>query len=343
MSDPKHGPQRPNLEARSDRQGRFEFLLAEGGSFHLVGGVEGQTATDVQVVLDQARPHQEAVLRLSPFLVIAGRVVDECFEPRAGVLVGCSPMLEWDWLQQCRSELQGIYARGPSAADGSFRFLVPAGCPYRLGYRPSQHLYAHGTEVMPPTENAVLVVRESDNQGFRVSGRVVSATTGAVIPVFRVNLVTHTSATGSSDELVAEGKDGTFAFGPMPVETRYSLRVEAEGLGTTTIGPFDATVREEQVTVRMPGLGSVVCTVLRSDGTPAVQAQIGLDHADGHRPFERWHHGKTGNDGRISLSGVPPGDYIVYASAATVHGGKAQGRITVRPDVEASLQLTLQP
>jgi hypothetical protein len=342
LSDPGHPGHDPRYQAaKTDREGRFEILLTEGGSFELVGGVEGQTAGNVRVVLDEAHPHQEAVLHLSPFLVLAGRVVDEQGESCSGVSLGCSPVVEANWLQQCRTALQGIYARGPSAADGSFRFLVPAGCSYRLGYRPAPHLYAFGPEVMPPTEDAVLVVHESDKQGFEVEGRVISVASGATVNAFRVHLVTHEKS-GASDQIVAEGKDGTFLAGPLMIGQRYSLRVEAEGFPPATVGPFDATVRKEQVTVRLSASGSVVCTVLRPDGTPAVQAHVGLEHADGHHPFERAWQGETDRDGRICFDGVPPDDFTVYAQAAVVSGGAAQGTVTVRPGQQTTVQLTLK-
>jgi len=123
---------------------------------------------------------------------------------------------------------------------------------------------------------------------------------------------------------------------------RYSLRIEAEGFPPATVGPFDATVRREQVTVRLSAFGELVCIVLRPYGTPAVQAHVGLAHADGYHPFERSHQGETDRDGCIRLMNVPPADFTVYARAAAASGGAAQGTVTVRPAQQATVQLTLK-
>jgi hypothetical protein len=326
----------------ADPQGRFEKLLTTGGRFRVVGGVEGQTATDVEVVLDEAHPHQQIELHLTPFVVLAGKVVDERGQPCADVLVGCNPA-ERTWLEQSKASLQGIYARGPSAADGTFRFLVPAGLRYRLVYRTAPNLYARGPEVTPPIEDAVLVARDSDRQGFEIHGRVVRAADGATVPVFRVYLVTHEKGgMGMGNQPIADGKDGTFTVGPLMVDCRYSVCVEAEGLARVNIGPFDATVRREDVTVRLPAFGSVLCTVLRGDGRPAVQAHVGLVDESDCDPFGPWHGGETDKDGRLTLPNVPPAEFVVYASAAVASGTPAKGKVTVRPGQQCEVQITLR-
>ncbi|MCA8974811.1 MAG: sigma-70 family RNA polymerase sigma factor [Planctomycetes bacterium] len=326
--------------AKADADGRFVMLLTEAGSFELVGGVEGQTAAHTPVVLDAARPHAEATLRLTPFLVIAGRAEDERGRPCAGVSAGVSPVRERDAVYRACAELQGIYARGATAEDGSFRFLVPAGCSYQVGYRATPDLFVRGPVVTPPAADIVLVVRESDRRGFTVTCRVFAAATGAAVPAFRVYLVTHEGA-GFSDHALGQGSDGAFAAGPLPVDRRYSLRFEAEGLGSLSVGPFDATVREEAVTVRLPQLGSLLCAVLRPDGRPAVGAQIGLDR-DGNHPFEPAHQGRTDADGRIELGELSPDDYTVYASAAVPGAGQAMGKVRIMPGQQAAVVLSLQ-
>jgi 5-hydroxyisourate hydrolase-like protein (transthyretin family) len=327
--------------AKADKDGRFELLLTEGGTFELVGGVEGQTAAHVQVVLTEGRPHGEATLRLTPFVVVAGRAVDERGDPCAGVHIGLSPIGERDHVSRCRADVQGIFPRGPTAADGTFRFLAPAGYGYRVGYRATPHLYVRGPDVTPPAEDVVLVVREADQRGFTLTGRGVAEGTGAVVPVFRVYLVEHAPTGGHSDQRIATTKDGTFTVGPLPVGRRYSLRFEAEGLGTSTAGPFDATVRTEQVVARLPDLGSLACTVLRPDGTPAVGAHVALQRA-GEHPFERAHQGDTDDEGRIQLGAVTPDEYTIHAAAAVRTAGQAQATVTILPRQQATITLTLQ-
>lgn len=335
------GAQPKYRRAKADEDGRFELLLTEGGTFELVGGVEGQTAAHVPIAVTESRPHGQATLRLTPFVVVAGRAVDERGEPCAGVHVGLSPICERDGLYQCRTDLQGIYPRGPTAADGTFHFLAPAGDRYRVGYRPAPRLYAYGPEVTPPAADVVLVVREADKRGFTVTGRAVAEATGAVVPAYRVFLVEHEEDGGFRDAPVANATDSTFAIGPLPTGRRYSLRFEAEGYGTATTGPFDATVREEKLVARLPALCRLVCTVLRPDGRPAVEAHVGLQHVP-RQPFARAHQGDTDGEGRIELDDLTPGEYTVYATAEITSGGTAKGSVTILPEQRATIVLTLQ-
>jgi len=337
-----HAPQ--YTLAKPDHAGRFELLLSEGGSFEIVGGVAGQTAAHQPIVLDKVRPHQEITLRLTPFVVVAGRVIDERGNACADVHVGLSPVGERTNLLSCLLSIEGIMPRGPTAADGTFRFLVPARGHYRLGYRPSPYLWAQGPQVQAPTEDALLVVREVDKQGFLVGGRVVAEATGVTVPKFDVYLVTHEAGGGFSDRQLTKGTDGTFfAADPLPIGQRYTLRIEAEGLGNAEVGPFDATVRREEVSVRMPALGSLVCTVLRADGTPAVKAHIGIER-EGAGPFAPTPQGATDHDGRIRFTDLTPGDYTVnaYSAVGVAGAGTANGRVDVRPALEAALVLSLR-
>ncbi len=330
----------------ANSKGEFELLLTEGGEFILVGGIEGQTAADARVAIDTASPRARITLRLEPFLPITGRLVDEGGAPCGDVLVSASPVADRDALFRNRAALQGIYARTHTAPDGTFRFLVPAGQRYRVGYRATPHMHVSGPEVAPPTDNVVVVMRASDRRGFEVTGRVIAAASGDPVPRYRVYLVTHGSGGGFSDRPLREGgitlgSDGWFRAGPFRPDRRYSLRFEAEGYGCVTSGPFDASVREERVLVSMPAPGSVVCTVMQADGRPAVDARVGLKRTGG-TPFEPVHQGRTGADGRLQLHNVSPGKYTVHASAAVRGAGSATGSVMVDAARAASVVVTLR-
>lgn len=334
---------RGHHQAKANARGEFALLLTEGGSFEIFGGVAGQNVVHMPLLLDGDNPHRNVTLRLPPRIdaMIAGRAVDEHGIGCAGVKVAVGPLSEEPaWMLLGLSKLQPQYRHlTDTAADGSFRFVVPGNQGYRLSF--GKALWVHGPEVMPPAENVLLIVRDADQQGFTIHGRVIAAATGRPVAQFRAFLVEHQTSGGSSDSAIANGKDGTFEAGPYPIGRRYSVRVEADGFGDADLGPFDATVRCEQLTARMQALGSVLVTVLRADGMPAVKAHVGLDRQGSH-PFEAAHQGDTDAEGRVRIANLTADSYTLYATAEVATAGKAQNELVVRPGQQTAVQVTLR-
>ena len=334
-----------NWQTKSDVEGRFEILLSRGGAFDLVGGVEGQTSAHATLVLDEARPHQQITLRTSPFVAVSGKVVDERGEPLPGVHVGLGYVVDRDFLHERRSNLHGILPRGPTAADGTFEFLAPAGYRYQVVCQVipgNREIWIRGPAFAAPASGLVVTLRDSDKQAFVVSGCVLAAEGGVAVPEFRISLTTHGTNGCASNHPIGTGVGGRFRVGPLEVGRRYSLEFEADGLARATVGPFDATVREETVTVRMQRCGSVRCRVLRADGTPAVNVFANLQRLGDADPFCRCWQGETDADGRIEFLDVVPDAYKVHARAATAEGGKAVGDTVVRSGQLSDVQLVLQ-
>jgi RNA polymerase sigma-70 factor (ECF subfamily) len=301
-----------NWQTKSDAEGRFEILLAKGGAFDLVGGVEGQTSAHATLVLEEARPHQQITLRTSPFVAVSGKVVDERGEPCPGVHVGLGYVVDRDFLHERRSDLHGILPRGPTAADGTFEFLAPAGYRYQVVCQVipgNLDIWVRGPAFAAPASGLVVTLRDSDKQGFVVSGCVLAAEGGVAVPEFRISLTTHGTNGCASNHPIGTGVDGRFRVGPLEVGRRYSLEFEADGLARATVGPFDATVREETVTVHMQRCGSVRCRVLRADGTPAVNVLANLQRLGADDPFGRAWQGETDTDGHIEFRDVVPDAY----------------------------------
>ena len=332
-------------QGRAKASGEFELLLDKGGSFELFGGIEGKNGVHLPVVLDDANPHQVVTLRLPRLVdaVITGRVVDERGEPCSGVRVTVSQIaVDPVWMQHGMSDLRPTYgSRVDTRADGSFQFTVPGLQRYYLGFMATKELWVRGPELTPPAADVVLVLRASDRQGFVLAGRAVAAATGEVVPSCRVFLVEHQEGGGSSDRPVATTTDGTFAVGPFPTGKRYSLRIEAGGFGDADLGPFDATVRREEVTARLQALGSVLVTVLRADGTPAVKAHVGLDRQGSH-PFEPAHQGDTDAQGCVRIADLTADRYTLFADAEVASAGKAETEVVVRSGQETTVQVTLR-
>lgn len=338
--DPMHGR---DWTAACDADGRFQILLAEGGTFELVGGLEGQTSAQQRIVLAAASPHATVELRTQPFVPVEGVVVDERAQPLAGVFVGLSYDVVRDAVHELRSGLHGILARGPSDARGAFRFLVPAGYRYQLGARPlgSNHeLFVKGPTFAAPATGLVMVVRDADRRGFEVAARVVADADEAAVPQGRVSVITHEDGGGSSQDAGERFAGGAFRVGPLPAGHRVTLEVTAEGFAGTLVGPFDTTVRTESVVVRLQRCGVVRCRVLRADGTPAVKAWATLVLA-GRGPFGPVWQGETDGDGCITFRAVAPGRGTVRAGAVGTNVPGATVDATVRPESTTDVRLTL--
>jgi hypothetical protein len=285
------------------------------------------------------------MLRTSPFVPVSGKVVDEHGVPCAGLHVGLGYVVERNALHEFRSNLHGILPRGPTAADGTFEFLAPAGYRYQVVCQVipgNREIWVRGPVFAAPGEGLVVTVREADKQGFVVSGRVLADEGGDPVPAFRITRTTYQANRGSSNGPVGDGADGRFRVGPLAVGQRMSLEFEAEGFARTKVGPFDATVREETVVVRMQRCGSVRCRVLRADGTPAVKVFASLQRVGPHDPFGRAWQGETDVDGRIEFRDVLPDAYKVHARAMTAAGGVAIGDTVVRSGLQSDVQLVLQ-
>ena len=333
--------------AKTSADGRFEVLLTDGGRYYVAGGAKGWTADCRQVELYRARPHQEVALQLKPYAVVSGRIVDERGRPCAGVFVGLSWTAKQSERRELISRLHGVLPRGPSAGDGSFRFMVPAGLRYRIGCRPladKPRLYASKQEVSPPVEGVVVVLTKADREGLTISGSVVEAATGAPITSFMVSRLLSKSPGSSSLGVLArcENARGQFEIGPISAGYRYSLLVDAPGFAQTKLGPFDPEVKRQKVRVAMQKPGTVRCIVKRHDGTLMPMARVWLKRYGGHS-FEPFHSASTDGNGVALLKGVDPDRYRVSAQRqGDERPGNVQQDIQVQPSQVTRVMLTLR-
>lgn len=328
--------------AKCDAQGHFRMLLTAGGTLDLIGGTPGQTSAHTTLVLDDTRPQQEVTLRTTPFVTVSGKVVDERGQPCAGAFVGLAADTERDLLRRFRSGLHGILPRGPTAEDGTFSFLAPAGYRYRLVCRAlpdSRELWVRGPEFDAPATGLLLTIRELDKQGFVIAGTVVDDEGGAAVPQFSVSRTTHV-ASGGSEGRVGEGTNGAFELGPLATGQHCTFVFEAEGFARTRIGPFDTTVRREVVEVRMRRCGKVRLRVLRADGTPAVKVLASLQQVV-EDPFSRAWQGETDGDGWIEFTDVVPESFVVHAWVPAQEETRVSSETLVRPGQTSEVQVVL--
>lgn len=102
---------------------------------------------------------------------------------------------------------------------------------------------------------------------------------------------------------------GEFAIqGPPPA--RAWFRVEAAGLGTRTLGPFALGTRAEELSLELPGTGSIAGWVLVDPGRSPAGLLVGASCGDGRVASAR-----AGADGSFCIDGLAPGAWQVRALA----------------------------
>ncbi|MCR9245026.1 MAG: carboxypeptidase-like regulatory domain-containing protein [bacterium] len=331
------------LGATSSDTGRFNIDLVAGGTFDLVGGVEGRTAAHVTVVLDEIRARQDGLeLRTRPFESVTGRVVDESGSTLAGIFVGVGFATKRDAVGRLRSRVEGILARGETVADGTFEFEVPAGLSCQLVARPvpgNRELLVRGPVVTAPASDVVLTIRAADRSGFVVVGSAVDPD-GRPVARGEVHRVEHEAGGGSSMDRVGRIVDGRFEVGPLATGQRVSFEFQTRAFAPVRVGPFETTVRRETLDVRFQPYGKVRCRVQRPDGTPAVKVFVSLGF-EPYDPFGPAWQGETDARGVIEFQRVIPRSYRVHARAPTAAGGKGSGDVHVVSGKVAEVDVVL--
>ena len=338
------------VSAKTRADGSFERLLTHGGRFEVLGGVAGQTLAHDFVELTDARPHQQVTLRTTPFAVVAGQVVDERGQLLEGVALFASELDPQNTEEKLRWQLYDTgKPRGATAADGTFRWLVPADLRFRIRYRPVtgvKEILVDGPDVTPPAESLRIVVTDADRQrkltGFELRGRIVAAATGAPAKKVRIQCIENEASGTSADTVDGHVQpDGTFALGPLPLRNidTFAFEFEAEGC-SLRVGPFPAAERVEEVTVRLLSFAAVDVLVLRPDGNPAVGAPCYMRSA-GLDPIGDYFEGQTDAAGRVHFDQVRPSGWSVHAWLQGRKIDCVDRDVTIAPGGHPELRLVL--
>lgn len=207
--------------------------------------------------------------------------------------------------------MQGRDHEAKTDATGSFRFAAPVGR-YVIRVQPAADnpwMFVHSAPFTAPITGLTIVAGETTRQGFEIEGTVAAANGGALPSEVTVGLCVP----GSKNTVVGTASGGAFRVGPFGVGARYTFEVEAIGFAPGIVGPFDATLRCERVTVQLQRWATVRCRVLRGDGTAAPRATVRLERDRvGTEPVRAW-RGETDADGRLTFYNVIPGAYRVLA------------------------------
>lgn len=165
---------------------------------------------------------------------------------------------------------------------------------------------------------------EQGTAGYRISGRVVDARSGAALPRCIVEIVDVKQGRGS--RTVPTGEDGRFTFDGVPV-SKYRLSVSKRGFLTQA---YEEHGNYSTAIAAGPGLASqdllfkltsgaiLSGAVTDESGEPVRQAQITLfrdQDLEGIRSTQRQGGTMTDDRGVYELAGVRPGAYFLSVSA----------------------------
>ena len=163
-----------------------------------------------------------------------------------------------------------------------------------------------------------------------IRGRVLNAASGEPVRKAQVTLRPLTAGASGGPARVTVGEDGSFVLSSI-TPGKYDLSASRTGFIGQGYGAPPANIQGppvilaagqslENVTIRMVPQGVLAGRVIDSDGDPVERAEIALwrwEYPDGERQLVRQPLGGIGtNDlGEYRISRVPPGSYIVSATA----------------------------
>lgn len=343
------------VNGRCGDDGRFELPLDLAGEYRVVGGRVGASPAVAAFAVDAARPAAQVTLRMQPLEPTSGRVVDGHGAPLAGRVVAIEPELSATsseqgdtaamLLQLQRQMLEGVL-HATSDGDGRFLVRVPPGWRCRVitaALPGNRELWVRSDPFVAPSAAVSLVVREQDTLGFVLAGRVVDAADGQPVLEAGIERRTGEQQSGSMESL-GRARDGSFRLGPLAPSGRCWFVFTAEGYARTIVGPFDPSVRTEEVVVHMPRLGRVRCRVLRADGKPAESAFVVLQR-EVQDPFAPSWQGATAPDGWRTFDKVEPVPLQVLAwasrEAALQQVAPTSTPVVVRPGQESEVVVLL--
>jgi protocatechuate 3,4-dioxygenase beta subunit len=177
-----------------------------------------------------------------------------------------------------------------------------------------------GAQLVAPAR----IAAEQGREGFRISGRVVDAHSGATLPRCNVEIVDVKQARGSRSLLT--GEDGRFTFDGLSA-SKYRLSASKRGFLTqayeehdnysTAIAVGPGLVSQDLLFKLTPG-AIVSGTVTDEAGEPVRQAQITLfrdQDLEGVRSTLQQGQAMTDDRGVYELAGIRPGAYFLSVSA----------------------------
>lgn len=308
-------PMNPQPQARTDRDGRYEFLGVPAGTYSIGGGSDelGAFALGGNVTLKDGE-QKTFDLELDMAGTIAGTVVDKQGKPVPGVFVR--------WIHQKSGDL----GRGVTDAQGRYRCgAMTGGATYVAGVFPSQELavpYPTADGAPYPSvelkdgkttiENIVIAI---DRPDLAIGGRVVDDEGKPVVDATVRALPTPQGQepqfhTWLHLPMTSTDADGAFRIAELAPGT-YALQARA-GDGSEGVSP-PVAAGTTSLTIRIERAGRIEGTLAGFPQPPVVYA----------RPLGTY--SLIGGDvegNRFQIGGLKPGKYVV--NAQTTYEGDAQ-------------------
>lgn len=192
------------------------------------------------------------------------------------------------------------------------------------------------TALMPAQRPGAATGQTAAGQTGKITGHVLNAISGEPLHKAQVTLRPLAPATPGGAARVTTGDDGAFVLSSVS-PGQYELSAMRTGFVNQGYGAppaiFQGTPTNiaagqtlEDLVIRMVPQGVIAGRVIDDDGDPVERAQVTLwryEYPDGDRKLVRQPYGNPGtNDlGEYRFSGLPPGNYIVSATAQLVNAG----------------------
>lgn len=332
----------PERVTQTDSQGSFEFDEVASGRYLLAVERTGYLNSLYQgpkgpvLTIKSGQTMTGVAMKMTPQSIIAGRVVDDEGEPLPGASVSVGSYSPPEGCRTC--VLPG--AAGTTDADGTFsigelvpgRYVVSVAVPPKLAqarkasssetrqevyvttYYPDATDRAASTpiELTAGGQARGLEIKLQKAAVYKVSGRVVKASTGEAVGIDTLSLIRQGNGPpGLSARSVGVGAGGEFSFdavlpGDYFLEAKSSTNTDDTPalVGWQPIAVGDADL--DRVLVEMKPALELSGKIVVEGQPPSAWPQITLTPIDGLNYLDS---PMVGSDGRFHLTGLEPESY----------------------------------
>jgi Carboxypeptidase regulatory-like domain len=299
--------------------GNFLLPLVEADSFEILAESKGLvTASVVTVTVSDDAPQAEADIPMVPASHLAGRVSWSTGEPVVGASINVSA--DGKSLGPGNLSLVSKLARRTETNEaGAFRVegLHPE-LPCKVSCFVNISAIADVDGVQPGTEDVELVIDRATANGVTIEVQAVDDATDQPIAAYTGwhdywNNGLHEDA----KRVEVADPAGRFMLEHCGTTVRYGFNVKAEGYALLRLGPIAPVAGGTRLVARLGRAGSLRIAVTDDTGLPVAEAAVfvGQAYSADFNRFDPYETASTQDDGTLMLSDVPPGRYVILASA----------------------------
>lgn len=334
----RFGPPIARVET-TNKEGRFEFVALEPGSYRLVARHKDFASGWAQVIVER-QADAEVALTLDPPLTVVGRLVDGSDRPTRGRVV----VAEAAGSSVPPSLAATLLAE--AGADGRFRISgLPGGSAVLTATAPGFGGKRVEAEMLPARAETDVgaVVLES---GLTIRGRVHDKAGQGIAEAWIGARVPRPMGPNPDMPSTVTEADGRFVLGGLE-PGRYNLTVHASGFG---FAPQDVEAGAENVDIVGQPSGSLTGTVVDENGQPVTSFRVNARPVTQGMPFSGGRimgsfrmQSVDSAEGRFVVEDLAPAEYTLQvlaperepasvSSVAVPAGGTADvGRLKVGP------------